>query len=342
MWVKKGIINIIDLSNDYYLVTFSHDQDHMNAIMNGPWFIYDHYLTVKAWSPDFHPKCDTIKSVAVWVRIAELPIEYYDSRVLHHIGDNIGKTIKVDKNTGMHERGKYARICVEVDLTKPLVAMFMIKERKYNVEYEGLHLLCTLCGRFGHYAEGCPEKVKEVERNRVAEVGLMENADRVEVGLIGEKTKGSWMIVQKHRRIKRGKEKELNVAGGGERKNPPSSGGRQPNNNGSRFAALSQDQVDAPDKVMDTDVEDRDNNLQYMHGNDMEVSGSKSGTNNNHVAIMEDIEKGEDVQTVGNNTNEALSESLRSLEVHGGGNYDSNGSVSVHVIRGKKKDKKKQ
>lgn len=56
----------------------------------------------------------------------------------------------MDKNAGMHERAKYARICVEVDLTKPLVVMFMIKDRKYNVEYEGLHLLCTLCGRFRH------------------------------------------------------------------------------------------------------------------------------------------------------------------------------------------------
>jgi hypothetical protein len=72
----------------------------------------------------------------------------------------MGSTVKVDKNTLMQERGKYARICVEVDLTKSLLAMFMIKGRKYNVEYEGLHLLCKTCGKFGHYSEGCPEKGK--------------------------------------------------------------------------------------------------------------------------------------------------------------------------------------
>jgi hypothetical protein len=81
MWVKKGVINIIDLSNDYYLVTFTHDDDHYTTLMNGPWFIYDHYLTVKAWSPNFHPQSDTIKNVAVWVRISGLPIEYYDAKV---------------------------------------------------------------------------------------------------------------------------------------------------------------------------------------------------------------------------------------------------------------------
>lgn len=35
------MINIIYLSNDYYLVIFSHDDDHNVAIMGGPWFIYD-------------------------------------------------------------------------------------------------------------------------------------------------------------------------------------------------------------------------------------------------------------------------------------------------------------
>jgi hypothetical protein len=84
MWVKKGIINIIDLGNDYYLVTFTHDFDHGTALMNGPWFIYDHYLTVKEWSPDFHPQSDTIKKVAVWVRISGLPIEFYEANSKFH------------------------------------------------------------------------------------------------------------------------------------------------------------------------------------------------------------------------------------------------------------------
>jgi hypothetical protein len=47
MWVRKVVINIIDLSNDYYLVAFSHEEDQYLALMDGPLFIYDHYLTVK-------------------------------------------------------------------------------------------------------------------------------------------------------------------------------------------------------------------------------------------------------------------------------------------------------
>jgi hypothetical protein len=155
MWVRNGTINIVDLGHDYYLVAFTHEDDRNEALTNGLWFIYDHYLTVKEWKPNFHPGSDTIKSVAVWVRIASLPIEYYDAKVLRSIGNRVGRTVKVDKTTLNQERGKYARICVEVDLTKPLLAMFTIKGSKYNVAYEGLHLLCTTCGRFGHYKKGC-------------------------------------------------------------------------------------------------------------------------------------------------------------------------------------------
>ncbi|WJX36677.1 hypothetical protein P8452_24530 [Trifolium repens] len=158
MWVRKGVISIIDLGKEYFLVYFSNEEDYNKALEDGPWLIYDHYLIVRQWSPNFYPNEATIDSVSVWVRIPDLPIEYYDAKVLHFIGDRIGKTVKVDKNTLFQERGKYARLCVEVDLTKTLLAAFELKGRFYKIEYEGLHMLCRTCGKFGHYIEGCPEK----------------------------------------------------------------------------------------------------------------------------------------------------------------------------------------
>lgn len=53
MWVRKGVINIIDLSNDYYLVVFSLEDDQYVAPTEGPWFIYDHYLIVKEYCLNF-------------------------------------------------------------------------------------------------------------------------------------------------------------------------------------------------------------------------------------------------------------------------------------------------
>ncbi|KAJ1421055.1 Zinc finger, CCHC-type [Sesbania bispinosa] len=87
------------------------------------------------------------------------------------IGDMIGRTVKVDSNTmkprnGVWEetvtgRGKFARLCVEVDLCRPLVSKFELLGRTYSVEYEGLHLICFGCGKYGHRSEGCPTKVQQ-------------------------------------------------------------------------------------------------------------------------------------------------------------------------------------
>lgn len=146
MWVRKWVINIIDISNDYYLVAFSHENDKQDALANGMWFIYDHYLTIKDWMPNFQPNCDTIDEVVIWVRISGLPIKYYYARVLTTIGNRIGSAVKVDKNTIQQEQGKYTRVSVAVKISKPLLAMISISNKNYKVEYDGLRLLCLVVG----------------------------------------------------------------------------------------------------------------------------------------------------------------------------------------------------
>lgn len=217
MWVRKGIISIIDLSNDYYLVAFSHEDDKRAAMMSGPWFIYDHYLSVKDWRPNFQPEIDTINEVAVWVRISGLMIEYYDARALSFFGDRIGRTVKVDKTTIKQERGKYARICVTVNLAKPLLAMLRIQGSSYKLEYEGLHLLCLMCGRYGHYKEDCPQSIKgkQVVGESTSSGGrnLEEGTSEVNGRQGGkEVVEGPWKIVQKQRRVKKMIDNRKNIA----------------------------------------------------------------------------------------------------------------------------------
>ncbi|GAU38534.1 hypothetical protein TSUD_320060 [Trifolium subterraneum] len=111
----------------------------------------------------------------------------------------VGKTVKVDKNTLTQERGKYARLCVQVNLTEPLLAMFTIKGRKYNIEYEGLHLLCLTCGKFGHYKEGCPDKSLNVGHQ---EEGSRSNQNEVCTnGLAGCGVDRPWRVVRNRRGV---------------------------------------------------------------------------------------------------------------------------------------------
>ena len=64
---------------------------------------------------------------------------------LMRIGERIGRLVKVDQAIDQVLRGKYARICVEVDITKPLLERFKLRRRIRRIEYEGIHLVCFQC-----------------------------------------------------------------------------------------------------------------------------------------------------------------------------------------------------
>ncbi|CAI0626161.1 unnamed protein product, partial [Linum tenue] len=54
------------------------------------------------------------------------------------IGNRIGKPIRVDHATSTGDRSDYARVCVQVDITKPLLSQFTIHGITYFIQYEGL------------------------------------------------------------------------------------------------------------------------------------------------------------------------------------------------------------
>ncbi|KAJ4851652.1 hypothetical protein Tsubulata_014474 [Turnera subulata] len=54
-----------------------------------------------------------------------------------------------------YSRVKYARICIEVDLTKPLVSKFRLCRKIWRVVYEGLSTVYFMCGHYGHTLDNC-------------------------------------------------------------------------------------------------------------------------------------------------------------------------------------------
>ncbi|KAI9120082.1 hypothetical protein K1719_009051 [Acacia pycnantha] len=57
-------------------------EDYDHALTGGPWLIFDHYLTVRPWEPNFHPMRASIDKVAVWVRLPSVLMEFYNKEAL--------------------------------------------------------------------------------------------------------------------------------------------------------------------------------------------------------------------------------------------------------------------
>ncbi|KAL4329649.1 hypothetical protein AHAS_Ahas13G0321200 [Arachis hypogaea] len=167
-WAKKGNINVIDMDRDYFLVHFSDEADYSHALLEGPWMIAGHYLIVQRWRPFFLNSENQVKKIAAWIRIPNLPIELYNPRFLWRVGSAIGQMLKIDRTTSIHSRGRFARICVEIDLAKQLVPRISVLGSELNIEYEGLYQICFNCGRYGHRMDQCGETVVEqVETQKV-------------------------------------------------------------------------------------------------------------------------------------------------------------------------------
>ncbi|XP_010463475.1 PREDICTED: uncharacterized protein LOC104744160 [Camelina sativa] len=161
MWKPKGAMYVMDLPRQFFMVRFEQEDEYLAALIGGPWRAFGSYLMVQAWSPDFDPLKDEIVTTPVWLRLSNIPISFYHQSILMSFARGLGKPIKVDLTMLKFERGRFARICVEVDLRNPLKGTILVNGKRYFVSYKGLSNICSGCGLYGHMVHACPLRVQD-------------------------------------------------------------------------------------------------------------------------------------------------------------------------------------
>ncbi|XP_061368076.1 uncharacterized protein LOC133311080 [Gastrolobium bilobum] len=167
MWAKAGNITVADLG---------------------------HYLATRKWEPCFDPDKANIHKVAARIRLPGILQEYCEFSFLNHLGSVIGKVIKVDRTTSTVDRARFARVCFEIDLSKPLRGEYVLDGARKRVEYEGLFLICLKCGRYEHNSDSCPDFARptHVHQPEEAPAQLVENS--------GAQGVGPWMVVNRRKK----------------------------------------------------------------------------------------------------------------------------------------------
>ncbi|MCH91040.1 hypothetical protein A2U01_0011964, partial [Trifolium medium] len=156
IWKLTGDMDMMSIGHGFFMVKFDLEADRDKVISGGPWMIYDHCVAIRPWTTDFISSQVQINKTHVWIRFPSLGMEYYDESLLLALATAVGRPIKVDIHTLDASRGKFARVCIEIDLDKPVVGKVWFRDFWYKVEYEGLHLLCQRCGIYGHVSRNCP------------------------------------------------------------------------------------------------------------------------------------------------------------------------------------------
>ncbi|XP_020216874.1 uncharacterized protein LOC109800506 [Cajanus cajan] len=98
-WARTGVVRLIDMSEDHYLVQFTSEEDYKHALFEGSWLIEDHYIVVQIWKPFFMVTAKQTRKIATWIRLPKLPIELFNDRFLWRVGNKLGTMLKIDKLT---------------------------------------------------------------------------------------------------------------------------------------------------------------------------------------------------------------------------------------------------
>lgn len=65
LWKLKGGFEIMGIGNRFFMVKYDLEVDRSIVIEGDPWMIFDHYLTLQCWTPEFSPPTAKIDKTMV-------------------------------------------------------------------------------------------------------------------------------------------------------------------------------------------------------------------------------------------------------------------------------------
>lgn len=154
-------------SKGFFIVSFNIEQERDNIINQGPWFWGKAGLFTKPWFPEFDENTMKVSTVPVWVRLHNVPLNFWHHKVLTAIGNSLGKFLKINGERVNQGIFTFARICVEVDLSQGLSDHITLNYnntlRIQPLDYENTAFTCLRCMQTGHLQNTSPLARKDLK-----------------------------------------------------------------------------------------------------------------------------------------------------------------------------------
>ncbi|KAF7832197.1 reverse transcriptase [Senna tora] len=159
LWKLRAQPQLINIGSGFFVVTLGCIEDKWKALLSGPSFIEGHFLSVRLWSPGFSPSLAQEEAIApVWMKIQNLPIEYFNQAILCRIGNAVGTFVGIDESTHNISAARFARICVFLDLAKFKTSSISINSINLSILLEGAYGFCLCCGNSNHPTATCKRR----------------------------------------------------------------------------------------------------------------------------------------------------------------------------------------
>ncbi|XP_057850395.2 uncharacterized protein LOC131060950 [Cryptomeria japonica] len=185
----KCNIELKTLPNGFFLVITEDNKDKHEILNNGPVFMGGRGLYIRDWEPNFNPVLAPIEMVHVWLRLYNLPREYWNEDFFQALGNKMGFFIRADEAIETKDFSMYARICIGWKPHYPLPEQVEIITNAgqwlQKIEMEESNETCQLCKKEGHSEETCliGPKGKAVETTIEDEVNFFASKVNISKGM---------------------------------------------------------------------------------------------------------------------------------------------------------------
>ncbi|CAH9135335.1 unnamed protein product [Cuscuta epithymum] len=170
----------------WVIFKFQTDEDRMKVLNEGPYTIFGKLLMLKVLSDDFTFDDEEFLKVPIWVKFPQLPMKLWNKDAMSEVASMVGVPLTTDLITQERSNHNFARVLIEVDVSKPPPLSFPIrlpshKVIKQLVVYETFPNFCFHCKKYGHHPFICKELAeKELkdknEKEKKNDVGILKGA----------------------------------------------------------------------------------------------------------------------------------------------------------------------
>ncbi|XP_019250861.1 PREDICTED: uncharacterized protein LOC109229761 [Nicotiana attenuata] len=119
VWNIVAMPDLFYHDEGYYLVRFQTLEDMKEIMCAGPYTMNGRPMIMKHWSPYFDFAAEFLTDIPLWVKFPKLPMNCWSGNSLSKIASTIGIPMFADECTAKQTRISYARILIEVNVTKP-------------------------------------------------------------------------------------------------------------------------------------------------------------------------------------------------------------------------------
>ncbi|KAF3783184.1 hypothetical protein EJ110_NYTH32751 [Nymphaea thermarum] len=195
LWPEIADLRFTSVGKGLFLLCTSSEADLHLILSPGRWYVGGRLLIANQWHPGMPMRIESSNKVRIWIRLPDLPVEWWNPRIFTDIAELIGGSfVEADDYTRHLQRFGFARIRIEIPLGFCPTSEIELeisggKVFAQSIEYETKVKYCIKCGSTAHFDGSCTPSEAPVE---------------------GEKlTTNGWQTVKTPRRRSYNKEKEI-------------------------------------------------------------------------------------------------------------------------------------